>query len=130
MTKSTSFAVVAAIALATVAGCGKEESAPTAPPAQPAPNAVKDIQAQGKALADQAAAQGQAVAKDLTALATQKLDQAVKYVKENKVDLADKIVAELEKEKASLSPALQQRLADVRKMIDAAKASGVSIPKL
>ena len=125
MTKPTPFAVVSIIALAMVAGCGKEET-PKAPPAKAAPNAAKDIQSQGKAIANEAVSQGQAAASDLSAMATQKLDEAVKYIKENKVDLADKIVDELENQKASLPAAAQQRLAEVRKMVDAAKTSATA----
>ncbi len=146
MNKRSSFGVISVIALSMLAGCGKEETAPKgpAPAAAPAPNAAGDAQAQGKALANDAAAQGQAAvntavtqgqaaANDLTTLATQKLDEAVTYIKQNKVDVADKIGSELEGRKASLPAAIQQRLADVRKMVDTAKAantSGVSVPKL
>ncbi len=149
MIRPTSFGVISVMALAMVAGCGKEET-PKAPAAKPAPaaapaqDAAKDTQAQGQAAAsaaaaqgqaaaNTAAAQGQAAANDLTAMATQKLNEAVQYIKDNKVDAADKIVSELENQKASLPAAVQQRLADVRKMVDtakAAKSSGLTVPKL
>ena len=142
MTKRASLGVVAVVALAMVAGCKKEEvpapkpPPPANPPAAPAASvqdAAKNAQAQGQAAVDSAATQGQAAAGDMTAMASQKLDQAVQYIKDNKVDMADKIVSDLEANKASLPAALQQRLADVRKMVDtakAAKSSGLSVPKL
>ena len=65
---------------------------------------------------------GQAAAGDMTTMATQKLDEAMQYIKDNKPEMADKIVSSLEANKASLPAALQQRLADVRKMVDSAKS--------
>lgn len=142
MSTRASFGVILVVAIAIAAGCKKEETpapkppAPANPPAAPAASvqdAAKNAQAQGQAAVDNAATQGQAAANDMTAMASQKLDQAIQYVKENKVDMADKAVSELEANKASLPAAIQQRLADVRKMVDtakAAKSSGVTIPKL
>jgi hypothetical protein len=97
--------------------------------------AVDAAVTQGKGAVDAAAAQAQTPANtnDLTTLATTKLDDAVKYIKENKLDLAEKAVTELENRKASLPASLQQRVGDVRKLLDTAKAGnlgGLSLPKL
>lgn len=94
--------------------------------------AVAAATTQGRAAVDSAAAQGQAAANDLTALATQKLDEAVKYIKENKLDAAEKVVNELEGRKATFPAAIQQRVGDVRKLLDtakAARATGLTLPK-
>lgn len=143
MIKPASFGIVSVIALAMVAGCKKEETpapkppppsnVPAAAPAASVQDAAKNAQAQGQAAVDNATAQGQAATGDMTAMANQKLDQAIQDVKDNKVDMADKVVSDLEANKASLPASLQQRLVDVRKMVDtakAAKSSGVTIPKL
>ena len=55
--------------------------------------------------------------------ATKMLDQAVTYIKENKYDLADKSLTQLEGMKASLSPSLQQGVTQARTMLNGAKAS-------
>lgn len=67
----------------------------------------------------------------LTAQAAAKLDQAIAYIKENKLDLADKMLTQLEQQKALLPASLQGRLADVRTMLESAKGvpGGLSLPK-
>ena len=59
------------------------------------------------------------------------LDQAVVYVKENKYDLAEKALAQVEAQKASLPKTLQDQLAGARTALNAAKAGGgLKIPGL
>ena len=59
------------------------------------------------------------------------LDQAVVYVKENKYDLAEKALAQVEAQKASLPKSIQDRLAGARTALNAAKAGGgIKIPGL
>ena len=54
--------------------------------------------------------------------------QAVEYLKENKVDLADKTLAQVESRKASIPESFYPRIASTRTMIDAAKATGGGLP--
>jgi hypothetical protein len=57
------------------------------------------------------------------------IDQAMAYIKENKLDLADKAVTQLEGMKASLSPALQKQVDNARSLLDTAKKAGaVKLP--
>ena len=59
------------------------------------------------------------------------LDQAVVYVRENKYDLAEKALNQVEAQKASLPKAIQDQLATARGALNAAKAGGgVKIPGL
>ena len=59
------------------------------------------------------------------------LDQAVVYVKENKYDLAEKALNQVEAQKASLPKAIQDQLATARSALNAAKAGGgLKIPGL
>ena len=86
-----------------------------------------------KAAATQGAAQTQAAATaQMTSEEANKLlDQATAYVKENKYELADKTLSQLEASKASLPQAIQDRLANARSALNAAKAgNGLQIPGL
>lgn len=59
------------------------------------------------------------------------LDQAVTYVKENKYDLAEKTLNQVEAHKASLPKAMQDQVGTVRTMLNTAKAGGgLQIPGL
>jgi len=59
--------------------------------------------------------------------AKDKLDQAMEYIKENKYDLADKALTELEEMKDKLPASLQSQIAAARSALNAAK-SGHSLP--
>jgi len=52
------------------------------------------------------------------------IDQAMTYIKENKLDLAEQTVTKLEGMKASLSPTLQSAVDSARKSLNAAKSMG------
>jgi len=59
------------------------------------------------------------------------LDEAMAYIKDNKLDLADKTLTKLEGMKSSLSPTLQSGVDKARTMLDAAKAGGgIKLPSL
>ena len=59
------------------------------------------------------------------------LDQAMQYIKDNKLDLADTTLTKLEGMKASLSPTLQKGVDNARSMLTAAKAGGgIKVPSL
>jgi hypothetical protein len=74
-----------------------------------------------------AATQSSAVAGEAQKL----IDQATTYIKENKLDLAEKAVTQLEGMKASLSPALQKQVDNARGLLDTAKKAGaVKLPAI
>jgi hypothetical protein len=57
----------------------------------------------------------------------------VEYIKENKLDLADKGLKELEENQASLPDVVKNQLPTVRKTLDAAKAgnaTGMQMPAM
>jgi hypothetical protein len=136
-----SFVLVVALA---VIGCERQETAPatpavpdatapaapdatmpdaTIPPAPTTPTHTPD-----QAPATQPAADA---ANNANAQAEKLLEQAMTYIKENKLDLADKTLTQVEGMKASLSPALQTRVTEARKLLDTAKAGGgVKLPSL
>lgn len=72
-------------------------------------------------------------ADSLTAQATAKLDEAIAYIKANKLDLADKLLTQLEEQKALLPVSLQGRLTDARTLLENVKGgalpAGLSLPK-
>ena len=63
------------------------------------------------------------------------LDQTVQYIKDNKLDLADKFLAALEQMKSQLPSAYGSKIDAARKMFDTAKSGnsllggGTSAPK-
>ena len=73
------------------------------------------------AAADDAAAAADAAAGDTTAKATELLNQVTTYVKENKLDLAEKALVQLEKLKPQLPAAYQSKVDTARTMFDTAK---------
>jgi hypothetical protein len=141
-----------------VIGCEKQESAPSTPatpatpstPAAPAPSAAADSApaavpaapttpdatpaAAAAAANESATAATQAVAGNAAvgAAETQKLiDQAMAYIKDNKLDLAEKAVTQLEGMKASLSPEMAKQVDNARSLLDTAKKAGaVKLPAL
>ena len=59
------------------------------------------------------------------------LDQAVAYIKDNKLDLADTTLTKLEGMKASRPASMQKGVDDARAMLNAAKATGgIKIPSV
>jgi hypothetical protein len=150
--------VVAGLSLA--AGCEREEkgttvspptgstpsaAAPTTGPVQTPGQATADAQAVGSAAtagARSAVEQGTAGAADAQtqAAATAELtgeqaktmlDQAMQYVKQNKYDLAEKTLNQVEAHKTSLPKTLQDQIATVRTALTTAKAGGgLQVPGL
>jgi hypothetical protein len=122
-----------------VIGCEKSEkpttaASPAAPampatPATPSADASKDATAVTGGAATTAPAvppPAAAAAVDAkTAEAQKLLDQATEYIKENKLDLADKTLTQLEGMKASLPPEWASKIDTARKSLTAAKASGL-----
>ena len=79
------------------------------------------------AMAAQTAAVGQVAAVgDASAQAKTSMDQAIAYIKTNRLDLAETVVSQLEASKASLPVPLQGRVVDLRTMLDTAKAAAVT----
>jgi hypothetical protein len=100
---------------------GAEEARQRAGATEPAPNGTQPATSQAAAKAQtQAAAAAQMTSEE----ATRMLDQAVTYIKQNKYELADKTLGQLEANKASLPKAIQDKLATVRTSLNAAKAGG------
>jgi hypothetical protein len=122
-----------------IVGCEKSETksaAPAAPavpatpqsaaPATPAAPAIPPPPDTAKMMAATTQAAGTASAE-----AQKLLDQAVQYIKDNKLDLADKTLTQVEGMKSSLSPAMQKQVDSARSMLNAAKAGGgIKIPPL
>ncbi len=123
-----------------IVGCESEETLPATP--EPAPQAdqtegvggaLKAAQDQAKDLTDNAGekagelgAAAKEQAGELTAAATEKAqtlyDEAVKYIQENKLDLAEKSLTQLESMKAQLPADWQSKLASAQEMLTKAKA--------
>ncbi len=62
----------------------------------------------------------------------QKIQEATTYLKEHKLDLADKAVVQLEERKTSIPAEYHAKIDSLRKMIDSAKATqntGLALPK-
>lgn len=110
--------IAAVLAGLPLVGCDKEPEAPKAtPPAAPAVDTSKATD-----LLNQATEAGSDAIAKASDAASKQLDEAMAYIKENKLDAADKVIAALEKQKASLTPAIQARIDQARKALDAAKA--------
>ena len=81
--------------------------------------------------ASSARAQAAGTAQLTTDQAKTMLDQAVTYVKQNKYDLAEKTLNQVEAHRASLPKVLQDQIGTVRTMLNTAKAGGgLQIPGL
>lgn len=89
-----------------IAGCGNNSA--------PAPTGTKPANA--------------AASVNLQATADKLLADAAQYVKENKFDLADKAVAELEKSKPNLPAEYGPKIDQLKKLVDTAKTAAKRIP--
>jgi len=118
-------------------GCDSgDNTTPATPPTPttptPTPTATADGATAPSAAAPSAAAgsSGSAApttAPALTATEAQtKLDQVTQYVKENKLELAETTLKQLEDNKASLPVTVADKLPEARKMLTAAKAGGAA----
>jgi len=94
--------------------CNKDETPAPAP--TPAPTAANS---------NPIGAAVNTAVNDAAKAAQAKVDEITQYVKDNKVEAADKALAELETNKTSLPAKLQEQLPALRKAIDAAKAMGI-----
>ena len=109
---------------ALVLGCEKKETAPAKQPSADADKtktAVTDVMNKASETAKEATDK-------LVTEAQAKLDQVTQYIKDNKLDAADKALTEVEKIKDKLPEAVQTKVADARKMLDNAKASAAKVP--
>lgn len=120
---------LAVLLAAVTTGCEKEQpepQAPVTPEATPAAEEMKGAfdraKEQGASAAEQAKESAAGVSEQATDQAGKLIDQATTYIKENKLDLAEKALNQAETYKASLPEALQTKLADARKMLQDAKA--------
>lgn len=107
------------------AACNNNEPTTPAPPPPPSP-VVSPV-----APATTPAAATAAVTDEAVKAAQAKLDEVTQYIKDNKLDAADKALTDLEQNKASLPPAVQEQLPSVRSALNAAKTaagSGVKLP--
>ncbi len=100
-------------------------AAPTAPAAPAAPAAVAPAVAPAPAAPAAPVIAPAALSSDTTAKATALLEQAIQYVKDNKLELADKALAQLDAIKASLPESLQQQIESLRGTLTAKKAAGL-----
>ena len=110
-----------------VMGCEKAPEASKAADAAKdaaakATDAAKDAASSAKDAAASATDAAKDAANKLVAESETKLTEINKYISENKLDLAEKALAELEKIKDKLPEAIQSKLTSARSMLDAAKA--------
>lgn len=147
--KTTNLFVAAGIcAISMLAGCGSDTSTTSTPPGAPSPAgpsavATPAAPAGTAATAPDAAtpaapaatavspSDGAMVAGALTDQAQKLLDQAAQYIKDNKLDLADKAVGQLEEMKPKLPADWASKIDALKAAVTTAKAGGgLSIPKL
>ena len=125
MIKQT-FLAGSALAIALSLGaCGDSGSTTPTPPAAPvAPTATP------AAPAAPATPDAKSVSAAVTAQADKLISDTSEYIKDNKMDLADKGIKQLEEMKPNLPPEYSPRIDQLRKTFDAAKASGITMPKM
>ncbi len=128
MTKYVLAVAACVVGTALISGCGKEEAAPSTPSATP--TAQQTAEQLTKSIGG-AQEQAKSVSSAVTTQAEKLLADATTYVKENKVDLADKAIKQLEDMKSQLPAEYGPKIDQLRKSLDAIKASGgVKIPGL
>lgn len=125
------------LAGALVIGCDKKTDNKPAPaiPAVPATPATPNHntptpEAAGHEAVDKAADKAAGLGDAAAQQAKEKLAQVMEYIKDNKLDLAEKALAELESMKDKLPEAIQSQLANARTALNAAKASKGGMPSL
>lgn len=120
------------LAGAMVVGCDtKTDNKPTpATPAIPgAPSTPSHGNATPESVGHDAAEKAASLSDTAVKEAQEKVTQVVQYIKENKLDLAEKALNELEKIKDSLPESIRSQLANARSMLDAAKSGkGLTLP--
>jgi vacuolar-type H+-ATPase subunit H len=110
------------------AGCETQETAvgaeipEAAVTASPSPDAAGGVQDAANAAGDSA----ESVSEALQAEAQKLLDEAMDYIKNNKLEVAEQSVAKLESMQTSLPASMQQAVVQARSALDVAKkASGL-----
>lgn len=121
-------------------GCDTDETPETPPPPVPeAQTQAERADQQARDVVNQAgtraregvdnAATAAGEAADVTAAESQKMiEQAMTYIRENKLDLAEQTISKLEANRASLPQAVQDQLANARKMLNTAKQGNSLLP--
>ena len=109
-------------------GC-KDETTSTSTTPAPAPSATPAPSDPATPAAPPTAAPADDAMAAATAKANELLQQGMTYVKENKLDLAEKALTQLEGMKGQLPPEWAPRIEQLRTAINTAKASG-KIPGL
>ncbi|MCC6422557.1 MAG: hypothetical protein IT447_03695 [Phycisphaerales bacterium] len=115
------------LAGAMVVGCDtKTETKPATPAVPGAPaSGSESPKSIGDAITEKAASVSDAAVKE----AQTKIEQAITYIKENKLDLAEKALTELDKIKDKLPESIQSQLANAHSMLNAAKSGkGLTLP--
>jgi len=153
MLKKICCAAFLAIGVSMYVGCdSKDDTTPSTPDAPKASaegagsaasatgGAVKDaassasekageMTAAAKEKAGEMKDQASAAANNAMEEGKKKLDEVMTYIKDNKLDLAEKSLDGLEKIKSSLPEAIQSKLGEARTMLNAAKAkAGAGLP--
>jgi hypothetical protein len=121
--RHATFLSAAVLGLALVSGCDKSDSTnTTAKPSTPSSAApAPAVNPPAPLVPSDAAATTAPVADAKTAEAQKLLDQTMTYIKENKLDLADKSLSALEKMKAQLPASYAPKIDQARSMLDTAK---------
>lgn len=128
---------LAAVSTLAFAGCGDNstpapttEAAPTATvkPAMPGvPTTIPALPTTPPSMAPATAAAGSAAAASTTTADTL-MKQASDYISQNKMDLADKTVSELETMKPNLPAQYGPQIDQLKDLLDKAKAAGGKLP--
>jgi hypothetical protein len=114
----------AANAPATTMPTGETANTPAVEtPTTPAAESTAAPSAEAPATPTAAEAKEAATTNPMVAAAEKKLAEATQYIKDNKYDLAEKALNEVEANKASLPASVQTQLGRVRSALDAAKAA-------
>ena len=95
-----------------------------------ATTAVQEQTAAARTQADAVKSDLAAASSALAADAQKKLDEVMTYIKENKLDLADKTLQTIEQRKAQFSAAFQDKITKARSALDAAKTGGSKLLSL
>ncbi|MBC8105638.1 MAG: hypothetical protein H7Z14_03530 [Anaerolineae bacterium] len=131
----------ALVVAALMIGCNKDEATPATPPAPSSPSSPAKPSAELTTPAPSAtntpvvpATPPAAAANDASAAAVTKanelLQQGLNYVKENKLDLAEKTLTQLDGMKGSLPADWPPRIDQLRSAIQAAKLGSGKLPGL
>lgn len=123
MTRFVSTFALMILSAVVMVGCEKAEDA-----TDKAVDAAKSAAGSAEATGQQMAEKAQEAAASLTAEAQKLLDQATAYVKENKFELAEPVIAKLEAMKAQLPAEWATKVEQARSMFDSAKKAMQALP--